>query len=149
MKFSSKRENQILALEGINFWALNFWTSHYWILSKLWVMWFQVPNRSLAESLGVFIMMETRTDRFKSGRSRGSRFWEPYHSIEKLLYIKQINIYINNFAPRYGSSNLEFFDRPDLNRSVLVSIIMKTPKLSASERFGTWIHITQSFKRIQ
>ena len=149
MKFSSKPENPIIALESTNFWAWNFWTSHLWILFKLWVIWIQVPNRSLASRLTVFIIMETSTDRFKSGRSRGSRFWEPYHSIEKLCFIEQINLYKNNFAPRYGSSNLELLDRPDLNRSVLVSIIVKTRKLSTSERFGTWIHITQSFKRIQ
>ena len=149
MKFSSKRENPILALEGTNFWAWNFWTFRYWILLKLWVMWIQVPNRSLVKSLRVFIIIETSTDRFKSGRSRGSRFWEPYHSIEKLCFIEQINLYKNNFAPRCGSSNLELLDRPDLNRWVLVSIIIKTGKLIASERFGTWIDITQSLKRIQ
>ena len=62
------------------------------------MIWIQVPNRSLASRLTVFIIMETSTDRFKSGRTRGSRFWEPYHSIQKLWFIEQINIYINNFG---------------------------------------------------
>ena len=149
MKSSSKRENPVLDLEGTNFWAWNFSTSDYWILLKLWVMWIQVPNRSLVKSLRVFTIIETSTDRFKSGRSRVSRFEEPYHSIEQLKFIEQINIYRDNFASCYGSSNRELVDRPDLNRSVLVSIIVKTRKLLTSERFGTWIHITQSFKRIQ
>ena len=77
MKFSFKGKNPILTSESINFWALNFWTSHYWILLKFWVMWFQIPNRSLAMSLTVFIIMETSTDRFQSGRSRSLRFREP------------------------------------------------------------------------
>ena len=148
MKLSSKRENPIPALEGSNFWAWNFWTSHYWILLKLWVMWIQFPNRSLVKSLRVFTIIETSTYRFKSVRSRVLRFEEPYHSIEQLYLIEQINVYKNNFASRYGSSNLELLDRPDLNRQVLASIIIKTRKLLTSKRFGNWIHITQSFKRI-
>ena len=68
----------------------------------------------------------------------------------KLFLYKLIcSINYNCSIEWYGSSNLETLDQPDFNRSVLVSIIVKTRKLLTSERFGTWIHITQSFKRIQ
>ena len=77
------------------------------------------------------------------------RFWEPYHLIETLWFIKENKLYQNNLAPFYGSENLQFFDWPNLNRSVVVSHIAKTTELSTSERFETWIYIPRSFGRIE